>query len=180
MTAGRGAAVEWITDRLRLRRPAGMDLPRMHEILSDARATAFWATLPHRSLEETEAFLNGMIEGALPVAEEFVVEHEGDVIGKVGLWRFPEIGFIFDPGYWGRGLASEAVRPVLGRAFCVHGLAAVDADVDPRNAPSLRLLGRLGFEEVGRAERTVLIGNCWCDSVYLRLDAGRWPATGGG
>ena len=178
MTADRGAAVELRTDRLRLRRPAAADLARMHAILSDPRATAFWATLPHRSLEELEAFLNGMIEGAPPVAEEFVVEHEGCLIGKVGLWRFPEIGFIFDPACWGRGLASEAVRSVLDRAFGVHGLPAVEADVDPRNAASLRLLGRLGFEEVGRAERTVLIGDAWCDSVYLRMDAG--ALAGGG
>ena len=69
---------------------------------------------------------------------------------------------------------------MLDRAFGVHGLPAVEADVDPRNAASLRLLGRLGFEEVGQAERTVLIGDTWCDSVYLRLDAGRWRAAGRG
>jgi RimJ/RimL family protein N-acetyltransferase len=180
VTTDRGAAVELITERLRLRRPVVADLPRMHAILSDPRATAFWATLPHQALEESEAFLNGMIEGAPPVAEEFVVEHQGELIGKVGLWRFPEIGFIFDPAYWGRGLAFEAVRPVLDRAFGVHGLPAVDADVDPRNAAALRLLGRLGFEEVGRAERTVRIGDAWCDSVYLRLHAGGWRAAGRG
>jgi RimJ/RimL family protein N-acetyltransferase len=172
VTGGRGPAVELRTDRLRLRRPVAADLPRMHAILSDPRATAFWATLPHQSLRESEAFLNGMIEGAPPAAEEFVVEHEGHLIGKVGLWRFPEIGFIFDPACWGRGLASEAVRAVIDRAFAVHGLPAVEADVDPRNAAALRLLARLGFEEVGRAEGSVPIGDTWCDSVYLRLVAG--------
>jgi RimJ/RimL family protein N-acetyltransferase len=43
------------------------------------------------------------------------------------------------------------------------------ADVDPRNVASLRVLDRLGFKETGRAERTFLLGDEWCDSVYLAL-----------
>jgi RimJ/RimL family protein N-acetyltransferase len=167
-------AAELRTDRLRLRPPVPSDLARMHAILSDLRATAYWSTPPHESLDQSEAFLAGMIGGAPPEAEEFVVEHEDVLIGKVGLWRFPEIGFIFDPAWWGRGFATEAARAVLDRAFAVHRLPAVEADVDPRNAASLRLLERIGFRETGRAERTLLVDGVWCDSVYLRLDASRW------
>ena len=28
---------------------------------------------------------------------------------RPGLWRFPEIGFILHPDYWGRGFAREAL-----------------------------------------------------------------------
>jgi [ribosomal protein S5]-alanine N-acetyltransferase len=51
----------------------------------------------------------------------------------------------------------------------VHALQFIDADVDPRNKASLRLLQGLGFDEVGRASRTWNIGGEWCGSVYLRL-----------
>lgn len=173
-TPAEAPSPELTTARLRLRPPVPGDLPSLHAILSDPRAMAFWSTPPHRSLDESETFLRGMISASPPEGEEFVVEEAGRVIGKIGLWRFPEIGFILDPACWGRGVATEAARPVLARAFRVHRLAAVEADVDPRNTASLRLLGRLGFTETGRAERTLRIGDSWYDSVYLRLTAARW------
>ena len=48
-------------------------------------------------------------------------------------------------------------------------IEAIKADVDPRNQGSLRLLARLGFVETHRAGRTWLVGDEWCDSVYLAL-----------
>jgi RimJ/RimL family protein N-acetyltransferase len=162
------------TERLLLRQARPADLAAIHAILADPRATAFWSTPPHRDLEQSRAWLRKMIGTAADEGEEFIVEHDGRVIGKVGLYRFPEIGFIFDPAYWGRGMATEAIRPVLDRAFTVHRLAAVEADVDPRNQASIRLLARLGFKETGRKQRTWLVGEKWCDSVYLRLDRPSW------
>lgn len=109
-----------------------------------------------------------MIEIDRGTGEDFAVEYEGRVIGKAGLRKFPVLGFIFHPDVWGRGLASEAVRPIIDRAFNTHGLPMIEADVDPRNTSSLKLLHRLGFVETGRAQRTSLVGSEWCDSVYLR------------
>ena len=34
---------------------------------------------------------------------------------------------------------------------------------------ALAVLTRLGFMETGRAERTLLVGDTWCDSIYLGL-----------
>jgi RimJ/RimL family protein N-acetyltransferase len=115
-----------------------------------------------------------MIEIRLPEGEDFIVEHDGRLIGKAGLWRFPEIGFIFHPDHWGQGFAGEALGFVIARAFDAHGLPKVKADVDPRNQGSLKLLRRLGFRETGRKERTWLVGEEWCDSVYLELDPSSW------
>ena len=36
---------------------------------------------------------------------------------------------------------------------------------------SLKLLAGLGFVETGRAARTWHVGGCWCESVYLALEA---------
>lgn len=102
--------------------------------------------------------------------DDFIVEHKGSVIGKAGFYRFPEIGYILHPEVWGRGFATEAVRPILERAFAIHRLPAVVADVDPRNMASLALLSRFGFRETGRAERTFEIAGQWVDSIYLKLD----------
>lgn len=167
------------TDRLVLRPAVVADVAAFHEILSDARATAFWSTPPHRDIEETRAWVGAMLDIPSGEGEDFVVEVGGRLIGKAGFFRFPEIGFILHPGAWRKGYAREALRPVLARAFAVHGLEAVEADVDPRNGASLNLLGELKFEEVGRASRTLRIGDEWCHSVYLRLVREVWAKNEG-
>ena len=58
---------------------------------------------------------------------------------------------------------------MIARTFADFDIERVTADVDPRNTASLALLHRLGFAETHRAARTWLVGEEWCDSVYLAL-----------
>lgn len=158
------------TRRLVLRPATPDDLEPLHAILSDADAMAFWSTEPHSRLDQTRRWLDAMIAIPPGEGEDFVVVHDDQVIGKAGLYRFPEIGFIFHPRCWGQGFAREALEAVIVRAFAVHALPFVHADVDPRNSASLGLLDKLGFRETGRAANTYRVGGRWCDSIYLRLD----------
>lgn len=163
--------VEIRTKRLLLRPARESDLPAFHDILSDARATAYWSTPPHADLAQTEKWVASMIAIPPEDGEDFVIEHEGRLIGKAGMFRFPEIGYILHPDSWGNGFAREALEAVLDRAFAVHRLPAIEADIDPRNERSLKLLAGLGFVEVGRGEATWLVDGRWCDSIYMRLTA---------
>lgn len=158
------------TRRLLLRPAVAADAVPFHDIMSDPAAMAYWSTPPHQDLAETEAWIAATMAIAPAEGEDFIVERDGQVIGKAGLYRFPEVGFIFHPRVWGQGYAREALEAVLRRAFTVHGLPAVTADVDPRNAASIGLLRQLGFAETGRASRTWNVGGVWCDSIYLRLE----------
>ena len=158
------------TERLLLRPATLADVGAMHAILSDPVAMVYWSTPPHETVEQTRVWLQAMIGLGPDEGEDFIVEHDGRLIGKAGLYRFPDIGYIFRPDAWGHGFASEALIAVIDRAFVKHELAAIWADVDPRNVRSLRLLGRLGFREICRKARTWRVGDQWCDSVYLRLD----------
>jgi len=162
------------TERLVLRPARESDLAPIHSILSDPRAMTYWSTPPHKKMVETREWLEAMRAIDSSEGEDFVIELDGRVIGKAGFHRFPEVGFVLHPDCWGHGFASEALRAVLARAFAEHRMSAVEADVDPRNEASLRLLARLGFVEFARAKRTWLIANKWCDSVYLRLNASQW------
>ena len=161
---------ELVTERLRLRPARRDDVDDLHAVFSDPLAMRYWSSLPHGELSETRDWLESMIAIAPDEGEDFIVELDGRAIGKAGLHRFPVIGFIFHRDTWGRGLAREALGAVIARAFAVHRLPAIIADVDPRNAASLRLLGRLGFAETHRAARTWLVGTEWCDSVYLKIE----------
>jgi len=154
-----------------LRRFRAEDASAFHEIMSDVEVMRYWSTPPHRSIAETERWIATTIEAVRSGhADDFVVVHDGKIIGKAGLWTDNELGMIFARSVWGRGFAGEAVAAVIARAFS-RGLNAIKADCDPRNVLSLRLLQKLGFVETGSAERTLLIGDEWVDSIYLELRA---------
>lgn len=158
-----------VTPRLRLRRARPGDLDDMHAVLSDPAAMRYWSTPPHVGRDETERWLNAMIAAAVEESDDYVIEKAGRVIGKAGCYAIPEIGFILRSDQWRQGLADEALRAVVPVLFANHRIDALVADVDPRNAASLRLLDRLGFRETHRASRTLLVGDEWCDSIYLAL-----------
>jgi [ribosomal protein S5]-alanine N-acetyltransferase len=168
--------IEIASARLALRGARESDLADLHAMFSDPAAMAYGSTEPHASLDVTRAWLRSKIELDPTEGEDFVLEYEGRVVGKAGLPVFPELGIIIHPHYWGRGLAREALVCVLDRAFGVHGLPEVLAEVDPRNARSLQLLDRLGFVETVRKAEALKVGDLWFDTVYMSLGRQGWPA----
>lgn len=174
MTGSDGGQPMMRTARLLLRPPTPGDLDDLHAVLSDPRAMRYWSSLPHADIGQTADWLTDTMAIPPEEGEDFVIERDGRAIGKVGLYRFPEIGFILHPNHWRQGLAREALAAVIDRAFTIHRLPRLLADVDPGNRASLALLDYLGFRETGRAARTWLVGERWCDSVYLALDPRDW------
>ena len=75
----------------------------------------------------------------------------GALIGEVSLiWRSVEarqgeVGWIFDPGYQGKGFATEAANFMLDLAFGPGDMHRVSARCDVRNEASWRLMERLGM-----------------------------------
>ena len=137
--------------------------------MSDPIAMRFWSTLPHEDSSQTEEWLASMIASEQEGGDDFILEVGGVLIGKLGCYRLPEIGYLLSPAAWGRGYAGEALSAYIAhRRRCGGG--ELTADTDPRNLASIKLLQRHGFVETGRAERTWLIGGEWFDSIYWRLE----------
>jgi len=139
----------------------------MHRILSDARAMRFWSTDPHPDLATTAEWLATMI--GRPGDTDFIIEFEGQAIGKAGAWQLPEVGFILAPDHWGKGLAHEAMAAIIVHLWATTDASCLTADVDPDNDASIRLLKKLGLHETHRAEKTFFIGGRWVGSVYFAL-----------
>ena len=160
------------TQRLLLRRARPQDAKALHPIFADAEAMRYWSTLPHERFDQTEQWVADMIAAPGDICDDFLVEVDGRVIGKLGCWRLPEVGFLFARECWGQGYASEALEAFLNHRRR-QGSNEITADTDPRNAASIRLLERHGFVETGRAKNTWLIGGQWFDSIYWRVELKR-------
>jgi len=87
---------------------------------------------------------------------------QGSVIGFIGITSPPEIFYIFDEQYWGKGYATEALRAFLDTYWATYptGLPGVsneirhhlEAHVHEGNIASEKILAKMGFLKFGEAE----------------------------
>lgn len=158
------------TARLTLRPLRADDLAALHAIYASPEAMRWWSRPPHDTLAETEALLERLIRAESTLGPELAIERQGRLIGRIGIWRQWEFGYILHPGHWGLGLASEAVRAFLPAAFARHpACTAITAEIDPANHASARVLEKAGFRITGTQSKTFFINGTWSDSTYYRL-----------
>lgn len=109
-----------------------------------------------------------------------VAEHEGTVVGDVALWTTgdttsrAEIGWVLHPQHAGQGLATEAVRAVLGLAFGYYGMHRVVAQLDARNERSARLCERVGMRREGFLRQDWWSKGEWTDTLVYGVLAHEW------
>jgi [ribosomal protein S5]-alanine N-acetyltransferase len=142
------------TDRLTVRPVAPSDLLDLMAVNGDLHVTQF---LPYRAwtgLGDAAVWLERMDRQAKSgSARQLVIEFNASTkaIGTILLFRHDEesarveLGYALARSYWRQGIASEALRPVLGRAFSSMAIRRVEAEVRPENSASNALLSKLGF-----------------------------------
>jgi [ribosomal protein S5]-alanine N-acetyltransferase len=146
------------TERLVLRAPRAEDAPDIFRIMSDERVVRYFGTPPMRSPEQAlrrvESFQSDFA-AHLGVRWAITMRDEGRLIGTLGFWRLvkehlrAEIGYELAPERWGQGIMPEALEAVLQFGFTAMGLHSVEAQIEPPNAGSRRVLEKLGFVQEG-------------------------------
>lgn len=103
-----------------------------------------------------------------------IAEAESDgLIGDIGIHLSEdgltgEIGFTLEPASQGRGIAAAAVNQALQLLFASTAVDHVLGITDSRNAASIRLLERLGFEH-RESRNTVFRGEPCSEEIYVLL-----------
>ncbi len=159
-----------VTERLVLRPARPDDLEDVHTFLSDEAGSLYWTGPAHTEIKQSRQWLNDMLANGLEQRPDFLIEHQGHVIGKAGCYRLPEIGYRIRSDHWGKGLAREAMAALL--PWIAENRPEIDhlvADVDPRNEASIRLLKSLGCGEPRFQARTIETHIGWCDSLYFTI-----------
>lgn len=146
------------TARLLLRPIVAGDQQRIHEGLSDPRVNAHTG-IAYASYEDTARQMDwyaGLAASGTGAWWAVCLSPGPDeLIGAIGLTqlvadhRRAEVGYWLLPGWWGQGLASEALAALLAHAFGPLGLHRIGAEVDTDNPRSRALLERHGFRHEG-------------------------------
>lgn len=89
-----------------------------------------------------------------------------------------ELGWVLDPGYTGRGYATEAIRAAIDVCFGALGLRRVHAGCFADNEPSWRLMERLGMRREEFSRKTALHrSGQWLDGMNYGILAEEWAVT---
>lgn len=161
-----------------LRHPRGSDLDALYALFSNPEVTRFWSHGPWTERFQAEAYLRDIHAGAASgQLLQWAITRPGTdrLIGTTTLYGLSreharcELGFALHPQHWGRGLGEDAVRTVLAHAFKGLQMQRIEADVDPANPASLRLLEKLGFKREGFARERYRVGGGVQDAVMLGL-----------
>ncbi len=172
------------TPRLLLRPLAEADVPALFGIHSDPKAMRYWSAPVWKDEERGRAMLARDLDQALTDHLRLGIElaETGTLVGTCTLFQIndqchrAELGYMLGCFAWGRGYMREALTAFLAHAFGELQLNRLEADTDPRNQPSIRLLESLGFTKEGHfRERWVVEGEV-SDSAMFGLLRREWEA----
>jgi RimJ/RimL family protein N-acetyltransferase len=148
------------TQRLTLRYMDAADAPFILRLVNEPAFLQFIGDRGVRTIADAEVYID---RGPLASYSQhgfglLLVELKTSCtpIGMCGLMQkpwldHPDLAYAFVPEAGGNGYGIEAARAVLDYGLARLGLTRVLAVVTPENAPSIRLLKKLGFSAEGTA-----------------------------
>jgi RimJ/RimL family protein N-acetyltransferase len=175
-----------VAPRVQLRWMDSADLDDLYAVYSDPEVVRYWShtAWPHR--DEASIYLEA-IESGFQAGNLFqwgiALRGDNRVVGTVTLYGIDhaqgraEVGFALAREHWGHRYAQEALTVLFGHAFETLSLRRIEADVDPRNLPSLRTLENLGFRREGYLRQRWHVAGELQDSVLMGLLASDWQAA---
>src|SRR5262249_35175824 len=109
---------------------------------------------PAKSIDEASQWIRMIDEGTQAnayVAWAIELKTDPKLIGTINVWNIQkdhyraEIGYALHPRFQGRGLMQEAITAVLDYGFKTMKLHSFEANVNPGNIKSIRLLEKNEF-----------------------------------
>jgi ribosomal-protein-alanine N-acetyltransferase len=175
------------TARLKLRPYVEADAEAIWPIVSQAEFPKHMSWAAHADIEETRTFVRGQAAGiATNGGVNWAIEYDGRAQGSIGLlgikWAVAaqrvdraELGYWLAPALWGKGLMTEAATAAVRFGFETIGLHKVTTRCFAENLGSRRVIEKVGFRFLGRAEDDVWRDGRWHTHLVYELTSPEWP-----
>jgi [ribosomal protein S5]-alanine N-acetyltransferase len=172
------------TERLLLRPLREEDASIFFEMWSDPEAVRYFSFPPMQAIEQAHARVADKLQSSRDGNSVICViesRDKGEVLGDCALFngvshsRRAEIGYCLGRKHWGNGYMTEAADALIEHGFKRAGLRRIEADIDPRNLPSIQLVERLGFKREGYLrERWMMEGEIADTVLYGLIQSDRY------
>jgi len=130
----------------------------------------------------TEAGQRTAIEQALTEHQQgrnlpqVILDDSAGIVGRItlngivrGAFQSCSVGYWVSQSVTGRGVATAALRQIIGVAFGELGLHRIQGETLLDNAASQRVLERNGFARIGMAPEYLKIAGSWQDCILYQL-----------
>jgi [ribosomal protein S5]-alanine N-acetyltransferase len=166
------------TERLMLRRISSEDVKDIFALRSNKEAMRY-LDRPMAQTEQDALALIHKIEKDLTnndgITWGICLKNDSNLVGTMGFWRIvkdhyrAEIGYMLSPSLHGQGLMQEAMEASLQFAFEKMQLHSIEANVNPNNLPSIKLLEKNRFVREAYFRENHYFNGIFMDSAIYSL-----------
>jgi len=172
-------------ERVRLRAIAQADIDGIYAIYSDADTARYLSRPAWTDRAQAATFVERVqasygTGSAISLAVER--KSDGALVGECVLFGFneqcrrAEIGYTLGRACRSQGYMREALAGLIDIGFGPLDLNRIEADIDPRNEPSARILERLGFVKEGYLRERWIVAGEKSDTALFGLLKSEWPS----
>jgi len=175
------------TDRLLLRQMKMSDAQDLFEYQSDPE-TVKYIPWPARTMEQVTAALDKVLKDVkFEDAGDYLnyaweLKESGKVIGQGNLnyiskeHKRAEVGWVINPKYVGKGLATEATWALINSAFTDHGFRRVIAYIDTENISSIKMAKALNLRQEASYVEDEWFKGSWTSAYLFAVLKDEWLA----
>ncbi len=154
------------TSRLKLREIEVADAEDIFNYASKPEVSRYLVWHPHKSVEDTYAYIDftkKMFENREWIVLGIEFKENKKFVGTIDIrgWNSvhncAEIGYVLSMDYWNKGIASEALRAVIGFCFDELEMNRVEAHCEEENTASERVMEKCGMKYEGALRQKVFI-----------------------
>lgn len=142
------------TNRLNLRKMNLKDDKEIFSLHSNPTVNKFLSRSPDKTVDDSKGFISRINEGI--ETDKWIMwgitqHNDNHIIGTICFWNLDlenyrsEIGFELHPDFHGKGIMQEALTKIIEYGFREMNLHSVEAQVNPDNLSSIKLLSRNNF-----------------------------------
>jgi len=176
---------ELTTQRLTLRKMMVLDASDMYEYASRTDVTKYLTWHPHPDRTYTKEYLQYLgsrYAGGMFYDWAIIFEPDCKMVGTCGFTSFDcaadsgEVGYVLNPEYWGKGIATEALLRVMQFGFETLGLHRIEARFIEENDRSRTVMEKVGMTFEGIHREAMLIKGSYMNIGTCAILRNEWEA----
>ncbi len=166
------------SERLALRKMILTDAPQLFELRTGEETMKFIDKDKIASVQVAQDMIQNMdfqIQNNGAIMWGITLPGSASIIGTIGYWRIvkdhhrAEIGYMLNPDYWNKGYVSEAMNCVIDFGFNKMKLHTIEANINPHNLASRRVLEKQGFQQEGFYRENYYFNGKFLDTAVFSL-----------
>lgn len=166
------------TGRLVLRKIILTDAPELFELRTSDKTMEFIDKEKIASMQVAQDMIQNIdfqMQNNAAIMWGISLPGSAPIIGTIGYWRIvkdhhrAEIGYMLNHGYWNKGFITEAMQTVIDYGFAKMKLHTIEANINPHNLASRRVLEKQGFQQEGFYRENYYFNGKYLDTAVFSL-----------